>query len=78
MLEILFSWLSPLRFIGIWIDTIAFSLVDYAYELIVTFSSGTLLKQEFVQELMDNFYVIIGLFALFRVAILLVNSLINP
>lgn len=78
MLGILFSWLSPLRIIGIWIDTIAFSLIDDAYNLIVTFSSGTLLKQEFVENLMDNFYVIIGIFALFRIAMLLINSMINP
>ena len=34
MLEILFSWLSIPRTIGIWIDSIAFSLVDNIYDLI--------------------------------------------
>lgn len=78
MLEILFSWLTPLRFIGIWIDTIAYSLIDNAYNIIVTFSKGTLLKEEFIVSLMNNLYVVIGIFALFRMAILLVNSIINP
>lgn len=78
MLEILFSWLSPFRFIGIWIDTIAYSLIDNAYNLIVTFSKGTLLKEEFIVSLMNNLYVVIGIFALFRIAMLLVNSIINP
>ncbi len=78
MLEILFSWLSPFRFIGIWLDSIAYSLIDNAYELISTFSKGTLIKEEFVVSLMNNLYVIIGIFALFRIALLLVNSIINP
>lgn len=78
MLEILFSWLSIPRAIGIWIDTIAYSLIDNAYNIIVTFSKGTLLKEEFIVSLMNNLYVVIGIFALFRIAILLINSIINP
>ena len=78
MLGILINWLAPFRAVGIWIDQIAFSLIDNAYNLIVTFSSGTLLKQEFISHFTKNLYVIIGIFALFKMALLLINSILNP
>lgn len=78
MLEILISWINPLRAIGIWLDEIVFSLVDNAYNLIVVFSKGTMLSQETIRTIMNNMYVVIGIFALFRIAMLLVNAVINP
>lgn len=78
MLDILFSWLSIPRMIGIWIDSIAFSLIDNAYNLIVYFASNEFFDIKIINDLKENVYVIIFMFALFRLALLLVNSLINP
>ena len=39
MLEILVNWGNPLRSIAVMIDSVVFSLIDNAYDLIVTFSS---------------------------------------
>lgn len=78
MLEILVNWGNPLRSIAVMIDSVVFSLIDNAYDLIVTFSTGSLFKVELIQTVMNNTYVIIGIFALFRIALLLVNAMINP
>lgn len=78
MLEILFSWLSPFRLIGIWIDSIAFSLVDNIYDLIYAFASATFFEESMILTIMNNTYIAISIFALFRIALILVNAMINP
>lgn len=78
MLEILVNWGNPLRSIAVMLDSIAFNLIDNAYSLIYTFASGSLFKVELIQTVMNNTYVIIGIFALFRIALILVNAMINP
>ena len=77
-MNILFSWLSIPRMIGIWIDTIAFSLVDNAYNLIVFFAGASFFENGAIKKIMNSIYVIISLFALFRLALLLVNAMISP
>lgn len=78
MLEILYSWLSPIRAICIWIDGIAFSLIDNCYDLIVTFSSGSLFSSDTIKTVMRNMYFVIGLISLFKIAMVFINSIINP
>ncbi len=78
MIKILFSWLSIPRAIGIWIDSIAFSLVDNLYDLIVEFSTLEFFSEETIKSIMQSTYTVISIFALFRIAIILVNAIINP
>lgn len=78
MLEILVNWGNPFRSIAIMIDSVAYSLIDNAYNLIVTFSSGSLFNDDVISSVMNNTYIIIGIFALFRIALILVNAMINP
>lgn len=78
MIDILLSFGSPFRAIAIMLDSVAYSLIDNAYNLIVTFSSGSLFNDDVISSVMNNTYVIIGIFALFRIALLLVNAMINP
>ena len=78
MLNILINWGSPFRAIAVMIDSVAFTLIDQAYNVIVAFSSASLFKDETIQAVMHNTYILIGIFALFRIAMLLVNAIINP
>lgn len=78
MLNILFSWLSIPRAIGIWIDSIAFSLIDNIYNLIIEFSKLTFFQEGTILNVMKSTYVVISIFALFRIALILVNAIISP
>lgn len=60
------------------IDQVAYSLIDNAYDLINAFASAEFFKDGTVETVMQNTYIIIGLFALFKIALLLVNALVNP
>ena len=60
------------------IDQVAYSLIDNAYDLINAFASASFFNDGTVETVMQNTYIIIGLFALFKIALLLVNALINP
>lgn len=78
MLNILISWGSPFRAIGIMIDAVVYNLIDDAYNLIVSFSGASLFNDTTIKTVMHNTYILIGIFALFRIAMLLVNAIINP
>lgn len=69
---------SALRTICIYIDSIAFGLIDDAYNLIDSFAKASLVNNAAVEKIRNNVYVIIGVFAIFRLAILLINSIIDP
>ncbi len=77
-MEILFSWLSPLRFIFLAIDSVAFSLLDNVYNLVVTLSTAQFLTNDTIKSLTNNIYTLISLVAFFRLALVLVNSIIDP
>lgn len=66
------------RQIFIQFDRLAFGFIDNAYDLIDTFASARLLKEDVISTITTNMYVIIGIFALFRMAVLLVNSILDP
>lgn len=77
-MEILFSWLSPLRFIFLAIDSVAFSLLDNVYNLVITLSTAKFLTSATIKSLTNNIYILISLVAFFRLALVLVNSIIDP
>lgn len=75
---ILLSWLSPLRAICMAIDGVAYSLLDNAYNIVINLSTAELLNHSTIKSLMSNLYVLVGVVAFFRLALLLVNSIIDP
>lgn len=70
--------MGELRTILFAIDQVAYSLIDNAYNLIIAFSKASFFKDGTVEVIMKNTYIIIGLFALFKIAVLLVNALVSP
>ena len=77
-MEILFSWLSPLRFIFIALDQIAYSFLGSAYNIVIELSSQTLLEHETVETITKSLYILAGVVAFFRLALVLVNSILDP
>lgn len=77
-MNILFSWLSPLRVICMAIDGVLYSLLDNAYDLVIKLSTAELLKHTTIKSLTENLYIIFGVVAFFRLALLLVNAIIDP
>ena len=72
------DFMGEIRTVLFTIDQVAYSLVDDAYNLIVKFASASFFKDSSVEMIMKNTYIIIGLFALFKIALLLVNALVSP
>lgn len=66
-----------LRKFFIWLDNAAFGLVDDAYSIIFDFAAVNVDMKEF-QTIKQNLYIIVGIFSLFRIALFLINSLIDP
>lgn len=77
-MSILISWLGPLRAICMAIDGVAFSLLDNAYNLVIKLSTAELFQHETVRSLTNNMYILIGVVAFFRLALVLVNAIIDP
>lgn len=67
-----------LRSVAIGLDSVAFSLIDNIYNIIISLANSTIIDKNVVQSITRNMYAIIGIFALFRIAVSLINSLINP
>lgn len=70
--------LGWIRAVGIWIDSIAYGLIDNLYNLIDVLAKAELFDETAIVTIMKNTYVVISIFALFRIALLLVNAIINP
>lgn len=77
-MSILISWLGPLRAICMAIDGIAFSLLDQAYNIVIELSSARILEHDAIKKIMFNLYILFGVVAFFRLALVLVNSIIDP
>lgn len=60
------------------LDMIAFSYIDNVYELFKALASESLISDTIIKHVLNNIYVLVGIFAFFRIALLLVNSIINP
>lgn len=77
-MNILISWLGPLRAICMAIDGVAFSLLDNAYMLVIKLSTAELFQHETIRSITNNVYILIGVVAFFRLAVVLVNAIIDP
>lgn len=60
------------------IDGIVYWLVSKLFSLYAALAGAEIIKEDFFSEIMDRFYVIIGIFMLFVVAYSLLKSLVNP
>lgn len=77
-MNILIGWLTPIRTIFLFLDTIAFSLVDNVFDLFQIFAENQIFSDDAVRSLMNNIYVLVSIIAFFRLAMLLVNSILDP
>ena len=77
-MNILMGWLTPIRAICLWLDCIVFSLVDDVYDLFQTIAQNEVISSNAFKSLMQSMYVLVTLIAFFRLAIMLVNAIIDP
>lgn len=78
MAQILFNFLSPIRSIAVYIDSIVFGLIADCFEIIMGFANSEFYKLDIIDDIRKKIYFVITLIAMFRLAFLLINSLINP
>lgn len=70
--------LGNVRTILLTIDQVAYSSIDNAYNMITKFARAEFFTNEAVVSIMRSTYIIIGLLALFKIALLLINAMISP
>ncbi len=72
--------LGALRVVLMWIDSLGFYFIDNAYNTMIRAMEG--FNQDAIKQIASNMiksaYVLMGIFALFRIAIMLINAIINP
>ena len=63
-----------------WIDSLGFAFIDNAYTFMLDTMQGfnSEVVKNITGNLIQNAYIIVGIFALFRVAVTLINSIVNP
>lgn len=59
------------------LDKAIFGLLESAYNLIYSLS-GIFINNDIAKKVITNLYIVVGIFALFRIALLLINSIIDP
>ena len=69
---------GSIRTILVSIDSIAYDLIDNMYNLIKDFARAEIFNSESIIKMRESLYIIISIFALFRLAVLLINSIISP
>ena len=69
--------MSFFRMFFMMLDKVVFSLIDDGYNLMFDLSK-VFVDNELAKTIIKNFYVIVGIFAFFRIAMLLINSIIDP
>lgn len=74
----LFDVLGNVKGVLVYIDSIIFGLIDDAYNLIYLFGSNSLIEDTVIKDVIHNLYFVICIFAFFKLAMLLVNAIINP
>lgn len=71
---------GAIRVVLMWIDSLGFYVIDNAYNIMIRAMEG--FNQEAIQQIAGKMtrsaYVLMGIFALFRIAIMLINAIINP
>lgn len=68
------------RYILWWIDSIGFAFIDNTYDLMVTIMAGfnSDAIADITKDIIQNSYILVGIFAFFRIAVMLVESIVNP
>ncbi|MBE6153570.1 MAG: hypothetical protein E7166_05040 [Firmicutes bacterium] len=61
----------------VWIDKVIVNINNLLFELFIEVAEGRV-KSEFFETLINNLYIIVGIFVLFRVAFSLIQMLANP
>ena len=74
----LFDVLGNVKGVLVYIDSIIFGLIEDAYNLIYLFGSNSLIEDTVIKDVIHNLYFVICIFAFFKLAMLLVNAIINP
>lgn len=74
---ILSIW-GKVREVLFYIDGVGFAFIDNVYNLFTEIAKATIIKPEVINRVLSNIYVVVGIFALFRIAMFLVMSIINP
>lgn len=79
----LFSWAASeiwgkVREVFFMLDMVPYFLIDNVYNLFYEVSTQNLITETVVNQVLSNVYVLVGIFAFFRIALLLINSIINP
>lgn len=59
------------------LDKVIFGLIETAYNLIYSLS-GIFINNDIAKKVITNLYIVVGIFALFKIALLLINSIIDP
>ena len=77
-MNILFGIIGAFRSLFVLIDGIAYILLDNAYNVVIQLSTAKFMEHETIKSLMGNLYILMGVVAFFRLALVLVNSVINP
>lgn len=77
-MSVLMGWLTPIRSICLWIDCVAFSLVDNAYNIFATLATNEVISSDAIVSLRNNIYILVGIIALFRMAVFLITSILTP
>ena len=72
------SILGTIRTVFLWLDMVSFSYLDNAYELFYNLASQSIIEKTIIVQIIKNIYVLVGIFAFFRIAVFLINSIINP
>ena len=69
---------GEIRELALRLDMVAFSYIDNAYELFFSLASQSIIEKTVLSQIIKNIYVLVGIFAFFRIAVFLINSIINP
>lgn len=77
-MNILISFIGPFRAMAMAIDGVAFSLLDNAYNVVMELSTAEFLQHESIKSITESIYILVGVVAFFRLALVLVNAIIDP
>lgn len=69
--------MSFFRMFFMMLDKVVFSLIDDGYNLMFDLSK-VFVNNDIARQVIKNFYIVVGIFAFFKIAVLLINSIINP
>ncbi len=77
-MSILLDFVGGIREIFITLDGVAYSLLDNAYNIVIELASARILEHDQIKNIVQSLYIIFSVVAFFRLAMVLVNSIIDP